>query len=158
MYKLLTSKYLSKNDMKRSGYKDLEFRPAQEDLFTQYSDKMQEWTQDDQDGSCFKAIGSFNGIDEFECMRQNSEIFKAGERVFVSQSVKSSALPTIGVIKFFAQDKDNNGPPILYYYKYDDSNKSVRKETAFYLQRCDNRAFRSTWMKLKIKNRVQCKW
>ena len=55
--------------------------------------------------------------------------------------MKSIALPSIGVIKFFAQDKDNNGPPILYYYKYDDSNKSVREETSFYLQRCDDRAF-----------------
>ena len=130
MYKLLTSKYMSKIDMKRSGYKDLEFRPAQEDLFTQYSDKMKEWTQDDQDGSCFRAIGSVNGIDQYECMRQNSEIFEAGNRVFVSRSMKSSALPTIGVIKFFAQDKDNNGSPILHYYKYDDSNKSVLKETS----------------------------
>ena len=77
MYKLFT-KYMSKIDMKRSGYKDLEFRPAQEDLFTQYSDKMKEWTQDDQDGSCFRAIGSVNGIDQYKCMRQTAKFSRQG--------------------------------------------------------------------------------
>ena len=68
--------------------------------------------------------------------------------------MKSSELPTVGVIQFFAQDKDNNGSPILHYYKYDDSNKSVLRETAFYLQHCDNRALKKYLE--EIKNKKPC--